>query len=83
MKQLMVHVAHAQSLRMCWFETTLLQHLVSWCCSHGSSLRSVVKKRQRGKVKCDSQSLLKAPIKSDDDDSIRNLQVTLLTLYKW
>ena len=45
-----------------------------------SSLSSVVKKRQRGKVKCDSQSLLKAPIKSDNNDSIRNLQVMLLTL---
>ena len=32
-------IAHAQSLRMCCFEETLLHHLLSWCCFHGFYLR--------------------------------------------
>ena len=46
-----------------------------------TALRCVplLKKRPRGKVKCDSQSLLKVPIKSENNDSIGNFQVMLLT----
>ena len=42
MKQFII--VHAQSHRMCRFESTLLQHLLSWCCYHGFSLRYGLKK---------------------------------------
>ena len=43
-------IAHSRSPRMRWFESMLLQNLLSWCCFHGFSLRRDLKKRPREKV---------------------------------
>ena len=43
-------ISHARSPRTCWFESTLLQHLLSWCYFHGFLLRRIFKKRPREKL---------------------------------
>ena len=44
------HVAHAQSLRVCRFETTSICHFLLWCRFHGFSLQSGLKSPTSQKI---------------------------------
>ena len=51
-------IAHDQSLNMFRFETTLLQHFLSWCCFHGILLRHIKKTTARKSERDDIMSSL-------------------------